>query len=153
MNRQHRPGRILLVEDDENDLILTRRAFARSGLDCDLCVVRDGREAEAYLGGEGAYADRGASPLPDLVLLDLKLGGKSGFEVLEWMRGREDLRHLPVVVLTSSKGAADLRRAYDLGANSYLVKPVGFGHLQELVRGLGFYWLRLNHAPEAGERA
>ena len=102
----------------------------------------------AYLAGEGPFADRQRHPFPVLVLLDLKLPRRSGLEVLEWIRAQTGLKRLPVVVLTSSKEATDVNRAYDLGANSYLVKPVGFDSLLELVKSLEVYWLILNQKPD-----
>ena len=145
MNRER--GSVLLVEDDPNDVALTRRAFARSGLTNPLEVVTDGEQAIAYLAGEPPYADRQRHPLPILVLLDLKLPRKSGFDVLGWLRGVPDVRRLPVVVLTSSAQSPDINRAYDAGANSYLVKPVAFENLLALVRTLGLYWIATNEGP------
>jgi CheY-like chemotaxis protein len=140
---------ILLVEDDPNDIVLIQRAFAKAALVNPLRIVRDGEEAILYLGGSQDYADRGKYPLPSLILLDLKLPRKSGLEVLEWLRQQPSLRHVPVIVLTSSKEMRDINRAYELGANSYLVKPVGFEGLLEMVRAIGMYWVILNKGPEA----
>lgn len=136
---------ILLVEDDDNDVVLLRRAFAKSRLANALKVVADGEAALAYLAGEAPYEDR---VLPELVLLDLKLPRKSGHEVLEWIRSQPGLRYLPVVVLTSSREKADLERAYALGANSYLVKPPDFEALIEMVQTLDVYWMILNEKPD-----
>ena len=140
---------LLLVEDDPNDILLIQRAMSKGGLVNPLRVVRDGEEAVAYLAGRGLYADRGRHPMPSLILLDLKLPRKSGLEVLEWLRGREEMRRVPVVVLTSSKESADINRAYELGVNSYLVKPVGFEDLLEMVKAIGMYWMILNKGPES----
>ncbi|HJQ67160.1 MAG TPA: response regulator [Gemmatimonadales bacterium] len=139
---------ILIVEDDPNDVLLIQRAFKKANILVPLRTVNHGDEAVAYLGGEGTYADRGQYPEPILVLLDLKLPRRSGLEVLEWIRAQSRLRRLPVVVLTSSKETDDINRAYDRGANSYLVKPVGFDSLLELVKSLEMYWLTLNQRPE-----
>jgi CheY-like chemotaxis protein len=139
---------ILLVEDDPNDVLLIRRAFTKARILNQIQTVSDGDQAVAYLNGDGPFADRNAHPLPVLVLLDLKLPRRSGLEVLEWVRAQEGLKRLPIVVLTSSKEAADVNRAYDLGANSYLVKPVGFDTLLELVKSLEVYWLILNQKPD-----
>ncbi len=139
---------ILLVEDDANDVILIRRAFAKAEITNPVYTVEDGDAAVAYLAGEGAYADRDDHPLPGVVLLDLKLPRRSGLEVLEWVRQSPTLRRLPIVVLTSSRESADVNRAYDLGANSYLVKPVGFDALTDLVRILQGYWVGWNEKPE-----
>jgi DNA-binding response OmpR family regulator len=111
-------------------------------------VVEDGEMAVAYLSGQGQYADRNRYPLPALMLLDLKLPRKSGLEVLTWLREQPGLKRLPVVVLTSSKESVDAGHAYDLGANSYLVKPVGFDTLLEMVKALGMYWFILNEKPD-----
>ncbi|HFB83474.1 MAG TPA: response regulator [Thermodesulfatator sp.] len=138
---------ILLVEDDPNDVILIKRAFDRARIANPIQVAQDGEEAIAYLAGSEPYHDRSLYPLPMLVLLDLKMPRKSGFDVLAWIRAQEGLRRLPVVVLTSSKDTPDINRAYDLGANSYLVKPVAFEALIEMVKTLGLYWLILNQKP------
>lgn len=139
---------ILVVEDDPNDVLLIQRAFKKANILNPLKTVGNGDEAVAYLGGEGKYADQEESPSPVLVLLDLKLPRRSGLEVLEWIRAQERLRRLPVVVLTSSRETSDINKAYDLGANSYLVKPVGFDSLLDLVKSLELYWLILNQRPE-----
>lgn len=139
---------ILVVEDDPNDVLLIQRAFKKANILAPLRTVSNGDEAVAYLGGEGKYADPEQAPSPELVLLDLKLPRRSGLEVLEWIRSQERLRRLPVVVLTSSRETSDINKAYDLGANSYLVKPVGFDSLLELVKSLQLYWLTLNQKPE-----
>lgn len=138
---------VLLVEDDPDDVLLTQRAFRKLGVPTSMQVVGDGEQALAYLVGRGDYADRERFPLPDLMLLDLKLPRRSGFEVLEWLRAQPGLRRLPVVVLTGSRESVDVNRALDLGANSYLVKPVGFDDLLEVVRTLRLYWLVLNERP------
>lgn len=138
---------ILLVEDSEDDQTLIRRAFAKAKLSNPLHIVDDGDKAVAYLSGNGIYADRNAHPLPTIILLDLKLPRRSGHEVLAWLRAQPSLPKIPVVVLTSSAETADVKRAYDLGANSYLVKPVEFDGLIEMVRNLGVYWLVMNELP------
>ena len=138
---------ILLAEDDPNDVLLLRRAFRGTGLPEPELVVSDGEEAIAYLEGSGGFADRERYPLPSLLLLDLKLPRRSGFEVLEWVRRRAGMSNLPVVVLTSSRQPADIDRAYELRANSYLVKPATLEGLREMVRALDLYWLRMNEGP------
>ena len=139
---------VLLVEDDPDDVLLVQRAFRKlGGQAVPLSLVGDGEQAVAYLAGQGAYADRASHPLPALLLLDLKLPRRSGFEVLEWLRAQPGLRRLPVVVLTGSREMTDVDRALDLGANSYLVKPVGFDALLEIVRLLDLYWLTHNEKP------
>ncbi|HUK13519.1 MAG TPA: response regulator [Thermoanaerobaculaceae bacterium] len=146
MNRPVAP--VLLVEDDPNDVILIRRAFRDAKVANPLEVAGDGEEAVAYLAGAGTYADRERHPLPSVVLLDLKLPRKSGHEVLAWIRAHQELRRLPVVVLTSSTERADVNRSYELGANSYLTKPVSPANLIEMVRTLQVYWLILNEPPD-----
>ncbi len=138
---------ILLVEDDDNDVLLIQRAFQKAGLHQALKVARDGEEAIEYLGGHGPHADREAFPMPFLVLLDLRMPGTDGFEVLRWIRSVAELKRLLVVVLTSSNVQADVDRAYDLGANSYLVKPVEFHEMVNLVQRFEVYWSEINRQP------
>jgi len=139
---------VLLADDDPNDVFLLQRAFQKTNIANPLRVVRDGEEAMAYLGGQGQYADRQLHPLPVLLLLDLKMPRKSGFEVLRWLRQQSGLKRLPVVVLTSSNQNPDINKAFDLGANSYIVKPGGFDSLVEMVKNLNLYWLILNEKPQ-----
>lgn len=140
--------RVLLVEDDPNDIVLTRRAFRKAELPEPIAIVEDGEQAIAYLGATGKFADRRAHPLPDLVLLDLKLPRMPGLEVLAWLRKQPGLHRLPVVVLTSSRETSDVNQAYELGANSYLLKPVTFDGLAKIVSNLDRYWGELNIHPE-----
>jgi CheY-like chemotaxis protein len=140
---------ILLVEDEPNDVFLIERAFRKCDCQHVLHSVGDGEQAVAYLDGIGEFSDRREFPLPQLVLLDLKLPKRGGLEVLAWLRSRHDcLKRLPVIVLTSSKQPTDVNRAYELGANSYLVKPVAFDGLLELVKALNGYWGRFNEKPD-----
>ena len=139
---------ILLAEDDENDVMLIKRAFSKSHVVNPIACVKNGEEAVAYLSGEGQFADRLRYPLPFMLLLDLKLPRLSGHEVLSWLRAQNGLRRLPVVVLTSSREPADINRAYELGANSYLVKPVVFEEFSALLKQLQVYWLMLSEHPE-----
>ena len=141
---------ILLVEDSPDDALLIQRAFRKANLANSVQLVRDGEEAVAYLKGEPPFSDRNEFPLPVLMLLDLKLPRRSGLEVLEWVRQDSTLKRLPVVVLTSSRESVDINRAYDLGVNSYLTKPVGFDALLEMVKSVNLYWLILNEQPEIG---
>lgn len=138
---------ILLVEDNPDDQILISRAFAKARLANPLQVVADGDAAVAYLSGDGEFADRMIHPVPALVILDIKLPRRSGLEVLAWIREQGTIGRIPVVMLTSSRESEDVRRAYDLGANSYLVKPVAFEGLMEMVRQLGVYWTIMNEPP------
>lgn len=139
---------ILLVEDNADDVELTRIAFAEAQLDTRLEVVRDGAEALDYLFARGAHADRDASKLPSIVLLDLNLPKIDGREVLQAIRASEAMRSLPVVVLTTSTEPFDVDASYALGANSYIRKPVDFEQFVWAVKQVGLYWLVLNHAPE-----
>ena len=141
-------GVILLVEDREDDVLFTRRAFEKANLLNPLQVVPNGEEAIAYLKGEGKYSERDEFPLPALVLLDLQMPRKNGFEVLKWIREQPDFRALRVVVLTTSDRIQDVNRAYQLGANSFLVKPVDFSNFVELTQSIKGYWLWLSEEPE-----
>lgn len=138
---------ILVVEDRPADVLLIRRAFMKAQIGNPMQVVSDGEEAVAYLSGAGAFADRQKHPLPALLLLDLKLPRKSGLEVLTWLRAQPEIRRLPVVVLTSSKETSDVNRAYELGANSYLLKPVTFESLLDMIKTLRLYWIEMNELP------
>jgi two-component system, response regulator len=142
---------ILLVEDNDDDVELTLRALRRNRVANRVDVVRDGAEALEYLFATGSYAGRDIRDTPNLVLLDLKLPKVGGLEVLERLRSDPRTRRLPVVVLTSSNVESDLARSYDLGANSYIRKPVDFTQFMEAVNQLGLYWLVLNEAPPYGE--
>jgi two-component system response regulator len=137
--------RILLVEDNPNDIKLTQRAFKKSNLTNELAIVRDGEQALDYLFGKDDDAYR--NPLPVLVLLDLKLPKIDGLEVLEQIRLHERTELLPVVILTSSHEQADLIKSYQLRVNSYIRKPVDFNQFVESVEHLGLYWMVLNENP------
>ena len=134
---------ILLAEDDENDVIMFRRASRHANLTNPLLVVNDGNEVIAYLSGEGKYADRKQFPIPGLLLLDLKMPRKDGFEVLQWLRSRPEFADLQVVVLTASDQFRDINRSYELGANSFLVKPTEFDEFVGMVEALRSYCLRV----------
>jgi CheY-like chemotaxis protein len=138
---------ILLVEDDSNDVVLIQRAFQKAGLNDRVRVVRDGEQAIDYLSGNGVYSDREQYPRPYLVLLDLKMPGTNGFEVLQWARRQSELKRLLIVVLTSSNLQADVDRAYELGANSYLVKPIEFNEMANLIQRFEAYWSEMNRIP------
>jgi CheY-like chemotaxis protein len=138
---------ILLAEDREDDILLIRQAFKRGNIPQPTYVVRDGEEAVAYLAGDGKYANRDEYPLPALLLLDLKMPRLDGFEVLEWIRKQPSLRALRVVVLTSSEDIFDVNRAYELGANSFLVKPLDFELFVETCAVIKKYWLNLSKTP------
>jgi CheY-like chemotaxis protein len=138
---------ILLVEDSADDVELARRAFGKSHIASTIVVARDGAEALEYLFATGAYAGRDARILPEVVLLDLKLPRIDGLEVLGRIRADERTRRIPVVILTSSNEAQDVIRGYNLGANSFVRKPVGFAQFLEAAQQIGLYWLELNEAP------
>ncbi len=138
---------VLHVDDDADDVHFVRRAFARVGVDAVLRSVSDGPSAIEYLEGRAQYADRSLHPLPTLVLLDLKLPGMNGFEVLRRIRSAPEHRRTIVVVLTGSAEIADIRRAYEGGASSYLVKPGDPRRLEELLEALKRYWLEANEPP------
>jgi two-component system response regulator len=144
---------ILLVEDDPDDEALTLRALEKSNILNEVVVARDGVEALDYLFGEGSYSGRDASVMPELTLLDLKLPKIDGLEVLRRIRADKRTKLLPVVILTSSKEERDLTRGYNLGANSYIRKPVDFVQFRKAVQHLGLYWLVLNVAPPKVEMA
>ena len=146
--RERTEAVILLAEDREDEVMLIRRAFAKSKLLNPLFVVSDGDEAIAYLQGEGKYANRDEYPLPSLLLLDLKMPRKGGFEVLEWIRKQPTLSALRVIVLTTSDEIRDVNQAYKMGANSFLVKPVDFAAFVEVSRALKGYWLWMSEEPE-----
>ena len=141
---------ILLVEDNADDEELTLRALGKSNIMNRVIVARDGAEALDYLFMRGAHASRDPREMPQVVLLDLKLPKVDGLEVLRQLRADPRTRRLPVVILTSSAEEQDVLRGYDLGANSYIRKPVDFTQFVEAVRQLGLYWLVLNHAPVSG---
>lgn len=144
---------ILLVEDDSNDVILIRRAFRKAEIEIPIHIVSDGEEAITYLTHQSPYDDLEKYPRPTLVLLDLKLPRVTGLEVLEWVRTQPELKRLLVVVLTASQESPDVNKAYDLGANSYLVKPVNFNDLVALTETIHSYWLNLNQRPLMAESA
>lgn len=138
---------ILLVEDNPDDVLLTLRAFERSRVVNEIVVAQDGEEALDYLFARGKHTGRNPTVMPEVVLLDLKLPKVDGLEVLRRMRADERTRRLPVVVLTSSGEERDMISSYDLGANSFVRKPVDFDEFVEAAHQLGLYWLVLNEPP------
>jgi two-component system response regulator len=142
---------ILLVEDNPNDVRLTLHALARHRLTNRIHVVRDGAEALEFLFATGAYTQRKGAATPKVVMLDLKLPRVDGIEVLRAIRSNPGTRTLPVVMLTSSREERDITQTYDLGANSYIVKPVDFEQFTEAVRQLGLYWVLLNQQATAND--
>jgi len=138
----------LLVEDTEDDILLLQRSFAKNKIVNPLRVVRNGQEAILYLEGTGRYRNRAEYPFPSLVLLDLKMPGVDGFEVLTWIRQQPQFKTLRVIVLTSSDAISDVNRAYQLGANSFLVKPSDLHDLNLLTAAIRGYWIWTDQAPE-----
>lgn len=141
---------ILLVDDSENDLALMRIAFKKAGFNSPLQEVHNGEEAIAYLQGDGPYSDRDKFPLLTVMLLDLNMPMKNGFDVLTWVRTQPALKRLSIIVLSASMRIEDVERAYDLGANSFLVKPTDLNELVNMLRVLRD-WLQINHFPPFNE--
>jgi len=144
---------ILLAEDTEDDVVLIRKAFARVNFLNPLLVVRNGEEAISYLEGEVPYHDRAKYPLPSLLLLDLKMPRKDGFEVLRWIRQQPVFDALRILVLTSSQESQDVTLAYQLGANSFLVKPSDFSDFVQLTTFIDGFWLHYNKTLENSDPA
>ena len=142
-----KPEVILLVEDNPDDQMLTLRALRKSNILNEVIVASDGTEALDYLFGTGVYAGRDLGEMPHLILLDLRLPKVGGLQVLKQLRANKLTKRIPVVILTSSDEEKDIMNSYDLGANSYIRKPVDFGQFTEAIRQLGLYWLVLNEAP------
>jgi CheY-like chemotaxis protein len=143
---------VLLVEDDPSDFRLIQRAFARLDQPLNITRLTNGDEVVDYLAGRPPYENRALYPIPSLVLLDIKLPRRSGFEVLSWIRSqRSAIKRLPVVILSSSLHSADINRAYDLGANSYLAKPETAAKLAEMVSHVQAYWFLYNQAPDLSD--
>ncbi|HOX79100.1 MAG TPA: response regulator [Bacteroidales bacterium] len=140
----NRLAQILLVEDNEMDVVLTLDAFREARLKNKIIVARNGEEALEYLFGRGEFSDRKSFPLPNLILLDLKMPKIDGFEVLRQIKATPKLKRIPVIILTSSKEDGDRILSYDIGANSYLAKPVSFDGFIEVVRKIDDYWFTLN---------
>lgn len=140
MNQKH----ILLVEDNPNDIILTKRAFKKNNINTELSIVSDGVEALNYLINAATSNEK---HLPEVILLDLKLPRMDGLELLQRIRNDQLLENLPVVILTSSKEEQDIMKSYNLGANSYVRKPVNFEQFNEAIHQLAMYWLFLNEPP------
>jgi CheY-like chemotaxis protein len=146
-----KPKNFLLVDDDPDDRFLLAREFKRHRVHGQLKAVSDGVEAVDYLEGSGEHADRGAYPLPDIILLDLKMPRMNGFEFLEWLRSQapRELRFLPVVVMSCSILSEDIKRAYALGANSYVTKAQDLQGLRQSIETLNAHWTRVEAPPPA----
>ena len=137
---------ILLVDDSKNDILMLRNAFGKAEFDVPLQEACNGEQAIAYLNGEGSYSDRNQYPLPSVMLLDLNMPMKDGFDVLGWVRTQPAFKRLSVIVLTASTRPEDVERAFDLGASSYLVKPINIEALATMIRCLRD-WIQINHFP------
>ena len=135
---------VLLVEDNAEDAELTIRALKKNNLPMNLLHLKDGAEALDFIFCKGAYADRTFDTKPKIILLDLKMPKVNGMEVVKKIKSHEETKSIPIVVLTSSKEDPDIEKCYSLGANSYIVKPVGFDNFTKAVSELGMYWLSLN---------
>ncbi|HEY1939614.1 MAG TPA: response regulator [Candidatus Angelobacter sp.] len=155
MNQVEKPDLrpIMLIEDEHTDAILIRRAFEKAGVANPIQAVAHGDKALAWLEGIGEYQDRTIYPLPAFILLDLKLPGMGGLQLLKWIRSRKDLRLIAVVVLTNSADAADVKSAYEAGANSYLLKPADRNEIYRVIDIIQKYWLEHNVAPPLVLRA
>ena len=142
---------VLLIEDDPADARLIQRAFEKVFMGVRITRLPNGDDAVAYLAGETPFDNRNSYPLPTVILLDIKLPRRSGFEVLSWLRSRKDgLHRIPVVMLTSSRHSMDVDRAYDLGANSYLAKPDSNDQLTKMLSVFDQYWMSYNEHPSLG---
>ena len=142
-----KPITILIADDDADDRMLARDALVESRLANDLRFVEDGEELLKYLRREGKYADPKAAPRPGLILLDLNMPRKDGREALREIKGDANFRHIPIVVLTTSKAEEDIYRSYDLGVNSFITKPVTFDGLVSVMKALGRYWFEIVELP------
>ncbi len=151
MNGITESGHILVAEDDPTDAFFFQRAFGRAGLPATLHFVRDGQKVLDYLQGEGQFADRTSYPMPQLLLLDLKMPRLDGFDVLKWVRKQPGLSGLPVVIFSSSEEPKHVARAYGMGANSYLVKPHSMAELTALVGQFKRSWL--DSSKDSGRKA
>jgi CheY-like chemotaxis protein len=140
-------SKLLLIEDNEDDVFLMTRAFKSAAIELPLDVLTDGRQALDYLAGASSSADRGEHRHPAVIFLDIKLPHVSGFEVLRWIRAQPALRRTIVIVLSSSNHPEDVGRAYDLGANSYVTKPASYQQLVDFANGFKAYWLSCNRIP------
>jgi CheY-like chemotaxis protein len=135
-----KPFVVLLAEDDEHDIVATRRAWKKHNIANPLYIVSDGEECLDFLHRRGKYGEPGAAPLPGILLLDIKMPKMDGLTVLKHIREDEELRQLPVIILTTSKAEEDRLKGYNLGVNAYIVKPVGFENFSEAVRTINLFW-------------
>jgi len=138
----------LIVEDNEDDIFFVERIFKQIGARCELKFARDGIEAIEYLSGKGAFQDRAKYPMPTIILMDLKMPRRNGFEVLEWMHNQAEIRLIPTIVVTSSTLQEDVTRAYRLGANAVMNKPVDKDSLLQMLKSFHIYWTDFVEMPE-----
>lgn len=151
MNRHGKPITILMADDDPDDRMMTQEAFEESRLANDLRFVENGVELMDYLHRRGKYAEPGSSPRPGLILLDLNMPKKDGREALQEIKADPKLRNIRIVIMTTSKAEEDILRTYDLGASSYVTKPVTFSALVDVIQTLGKYWLEIVELPTEDE--
>ncbi len=137
---KQKPFVVLMAEDDEHDIVATKRAWKRHHIANPLYIVHDGEECLEYLHHEGRYAEPGAAPHPGILLLDIKMPRMDGLTLLKHIRADEETRRLPVIMLTASKADEDRFRSYDLGVNAYIVKPVGFDNFSDAIRDINLFW-------------
>ena len=135
-----KPFVVLLAEDDEHDIVATKRAWKKHNIANELYIVNDGEECLDFLHRRGKYSEPSTAPQPGILLLDIKMPKMDGLTVLEHVRKDEKLRHLPVIILTTSKAEEDRLRGYNLGVNAYIVKPVGFENFSDAVRAINIFW-------------
>lgn len=138
---------ILVADDNSDDHLLLSRGFKKAGVNALLRFTNDGAEAVQYLSGRGHFKDRTKYPFPDIILLDVKMPGLDGFEVLKWLRGQTQIGLLPVIMLTSSDEPRDIDRAHSLGANGYLMKPSGTRAMQQMLHGIEAFWVEQHRFP------
>ena len=143
----YQPLNILLVEDEEAHALLTKRAIRKAGNANHIDIVSDGEKALDYLFNREEYTDKSRYPLPGLILLDIKLPGMDGIEVLRVIKEHTELKRIPVIMLTTSEREEDISEAYNYYANSYLTKPVGYQEFEEKVKQIDFYWMLINRPP------
>ena len=139
---------LLIVEDSEDDIFFIERIFKQLGARCHLRFARDGFEAVEYLSGKGKFKDRAQYPMPSIILMDLKMPRKNGFEVLEWMQGHPEIKLIPTIVVTSSTLQEDVTKAYRLGANAVMNKPVDKDSLLQMLKSFHVYWTDYVEMPE-----
>ena len=139
---------LLIVEDNEDDIFFVERIFKQIGARCELRFARDGMEAVEYLSGQGAFKNRAKHPMPTIILMDLKMPRRNGFEVLEWMHNQAEIRLIPTIVVTSSTLQEDVTRAYRLGANAVMNKPVDKDSLLQMLKSFHIYWTDFVEMPE-----